>query len=105
MFTDPSLILARVRHRHEPARPAAFVVVPQDHGIRFALEGPDPAQDMQWDRRYLSREQALDANTLLRLECRSTRAARGHDRPYLPCHSRRGPPPSDRARGNPPRGA
>ena len=65
MFTDPSLILARVRHRHEPARPAAFVVVPQDHGIRFALEGPDPAQDMQWDRRYLSREQALDANTFL----------------------------------------
>ena len=65
MFTDPSLILARVRHRHEPARRAAFVVVPEDHGIRFALEGPDPAQDYLWDRRHLSREQALDANKLL----------------------------------------
>jgi hypothetical protein len=65
MFTDPSLILARVRHRHEPARRAAFVVVPEDHGIRFALEGPDPVQDYLWDRRYLSREQVLDANTLL----------------------------------------
>ena len=65
--------LTRVRYGHAPGvppilvgRPSSLVVVPRDDEIRFAIEGPDPATDGAFNQRFITREQALSARSLLR---------------------------------------
>lgn len=69
----PSVSLAPVRYLVKPNVPlvlvgslSRLVVVPTDDAVRFAIEGPDPANDDRITQQFITRDSAYNVSSFLR---------------------------------------